>query len=145
MSDAAPCPLCADDGGLVLWRQAELRVVRVTGAEAVDFPGFYRVIWNTHVAEWTDLSDAEQVLMMRAVGGVERAVREYLRPTKVNLASLGNMVPHLHWHVVARFEWDSHFPAPLWATARREVVPSQLAMVASRLPACDDAIAGGVF
>lgn len=145
MSDTAPCPLCADDGGLVLWRQAELRVVRVTGAEAIDFPGFYRVIWNTHVAEWTDLPQAGQALLMRVVGGVERAVREHLQPTKVNLASLGNMVPHLHWHVVARYDWDSHFPAPLWATARRASPPDRLDAVLSRLPACDAAIAGGVF
>nr|WP_246316364.1 HIT family protein [Tepidicella baoligensis] len=137
--------MCADDGGWVLWRQAELRIVRVTGAEATGFPGFYRVIWNAHVAEWTDLSEAEQGLLMRAVAGVERAVRKHLQPTKVNLASLGNMVPHLHWHVIARYDWDSHFPAPLWAAARRASHPERLDAIVSRLPACDAAIAGGVF
>ena len=55
---------------------------------------------------------------------VERVLREQLRPTKINLASLGNMVPHLHWHVIARFDWDSHFPQPIWGTAQRMVTPS---------------------
>jgi diadenosine tetraphosphate (Ap4A) HIT family hydrolase len=51
---------------------------------------------------------------------VEQALREQLQPTKVNVASLGNMVPHVHWHVIARFDWDSHFPSPVWAAAQRE-------------------------
>ena len=40
-----------------------------------------------------------------------RCLREALAPAKINLAALGNMVPHLHWHVIARFDWDSRFPA----------------------------------
>ena len=105
----------------MLWRDAGLRIVRVAGAEAEDFPGFYRVIWNAHVAEWTDLSDAEQGRCLRALNATERAVREHLRPTKVNLASLGNLVPHLHWHVIARFDWDGRWPAPVWAPLRQPV------------------------
>ncbi len=122
-----------------------LRVVRVTGAEAEDFPGFYRVIWNAHVAEWTDLTDADQLLCLRALNVVERAVRTHFQPTKVNLASLGNVVPHLHWHVVARYEWDSRFPAPIWAPARQQAPAHHLAEVREHLAACDAAIASGVF
>jgi diadenosine tetraphosphate (Ap4A) HIT family hydrolase len=120
-------------------------VVRVSGAEAEDFPGFYRVIWNAHVPEWTDLTEAEQGLFMRALNGVERAVRTHLQPTKVNLASLGNVVPHLHWHVVARYDWDSRFPAPLWVSAQQQAPAQRLAEVRERLAGCDAAIASGVF
>ena len=63
------------------------------------------------------------------------------RPDKVNLAALGNAVPHLHWHIVARFAWDSHFPASVWAPASREVSPGDLAALESLLPALDEAIA----
>jgi diadenosine tetraphosphate (Ap4A) HIT family hydrolase len=48
-----------------------------------------------------------------------------VRPDKINLASLGNVVPHLHWHVIPRWRDDSHFPAPIWATAKR-AVPARL-------------------
>jgi len=141
----AACPLCCSDGGQVIWRDAALRIVRVLGAEAADFPGFYRVIWSAHVAEWTDLSDAEQARCIRAINVTERAVREHLRPTKVNLAALGNVVPHLHWHVVARFDWDSRFPAPIWAPAQRVTPPAPMAVLQSALKACDQAIAHGVL
>ena len=74
---------------------------------------------------------------MDAVTVVEQALREHLVPTKINLAALGNMVPHLHWHVIARFAWDSHFPAPVWASAQRERDSAQEAVLRERLPVLD--------
>ena len=91
------------------WRGARLRVIR---ANEAGFPAFYRVVWNAHVAEFSDLSAEDRVHCMDAVTVVEQALRQHLAPTKVNIAALGNMVPHLHWHVIARFDWDSHFPRP---------------------------------
>jgi diadenosine tetraphosphate (Ap4A) HIT family hydrolase len=67
---------------------------------------------------------------MDAVTEIERVLRSLLAPTKVNLAALGNVVPHLHWHVIARFSDDSHFPAPIWAAARREALPRVLPLAA---------------
>lgn len=121
-SPQSTCPLCAGDGGLVLVRTPNYRVVRVQGDDAALHPAFYRLIWNAHVAEFSDLSAADRVACMEGVARLERVLREQLAPTKINLASLGNMVPHLHWHVIARFEGDAHFPAPIWAAPRREAL-----------------------
>jgi hypothetical protein len=57
-------------------------------------------------------------------------VREVMQPLKVNVASLGNVVPHLHWHIIPRFEWDSHFPAPFWAAAQRAAPVDRVADLA---------------
>ncbi|MBP6615697.1 MAG: HIT domain-containing protein, partial [Aquabacterium sp.] len=95
---ALGCELCEQDGGILLLQTPQWRVIRAVDA---DHPAFYRVIWNDHVSEWTDLSTADRAVMMGAVEAVEGALRAHLRPTKVNLASLGNVVPHLHWHVIA--------------------------------------------
>jgi diadenosine tetraphosphate (Ap4A) HIT family hydrolase len=131
------CELCDQDGGLLLWRSEKLRVIRVADA---NFPGFYRVIWNAHVAEWTDLVPADRSHLMQTVAKVETLMRHALQPTKINLASLGNVVPHLHWHVIARFADDSHFPNPIWGQAVREVVPEQLQALQAVMPALDEAI-----
>ncbi len=128
------CPLCAEDGGMLVWRGERLRVIR---ANEVGFPAFYRVVWNAHVAEFSDLSASERAHCMDVVVAVEQALREHLSPTKVNVAALGNMVPHLHWHVIARFEWDSHFPSPVWAAAQRPSPVAQEDAVRSRLPALE--------
>lgn len=84
-----------------------------------DYPGFLRVIWNDHVREMTDLALAERDHCLRVVFAVERALRDALQPDKINVASLGNQVPHVHWHVIPRFADDAHFPDPVWAARRR--------------------------
>ena len=132
------CVLCDSDGGQLVWRGDKLRVIR---ADEASFPAFYRVIWNTHVAEFSDLSAAERAHCMQAVALVEQTLREQLQPTKINLAALGNVVPHLHWHVIARFDWDSHFPAPVWASAQRPRALAQEAALAQQLPQVDALLA----
>ena len=110
------CELCESEGGRLVLSNEVLRVVLV---DDPDFPGFARVIWNDHVREMSDLAAAEQQRLMQAVFAVERAQRAVLAPAKVNLASLGNVTPHLHWHVIPRFADDSHFPQPVWGQRQR--------------------------
>ena len=109
------CELCQPAGEIVA-SSAQWRVVLV---EDDLYPGLCRVIWNAHVAEMSDLSASERTVFMDVVWQVEVALREVLQPHKINLASLGNMVPHLHWHIIARFTDDAHFPNPIWGTALR--------------------------
>lgn len=111
------CPLCDPQDELVLWRDATLRVILV---QDHDYPAFCRVILNRHVREMTDLPCDERARLMQAVFAVETALRDLLHPDKINLASLGNQAPHLHWHVIPRFEDDRHFPGPVWAPVKRD-------------------------
>lgn len=111
------CPLCAEAGGVLIARSPRWRVIR---AEDAAFPAFYRVVWNEHVPELSALSAAQRGECMDVVCTVEQVLIDALQPAKINLAALGNVVPHLHWHVIARFEADSHFPQPVWGTPQRE-------------------------
>ncbi len=114
--NAPACPLCDPQSEDVLWRDDLLRVILVDDAS---YGGFCRVILHRHVKEMTDLATVERSHIMRVVFAVEQALRDLLRPDKINLASLGNQVPHLHWHVIPRYADDAHFPDPIWAVARR--------------------------
>lgn len=111
------CPLCDSSADRILWQDRDCRVIRVDDA---DYPGFCRVIWNAHVAEMTDLTPTQRDHLMKVVYATEQVLRELFRPHKINLASLGNMVPHMHWHVIARQRDDRHFPQPIWAEPQRE-------------------------
>ena len=51
---------------------------------------------------------------------IEKEMIAYYNPKKINIASFGNYVPHVHWHIMARFEEDSYFPEPMWGIKRRE-------------------------
>ena len=135
------CVLCDTDGGELVWRGDKLRVIH---ADEAGFPAFYRVIWNAHVAEFSDLPASDRQHCMEAVALVEKALREQLQPTKINLAALGNMVPHLHWHVIARFDWDSHFPAPVWAPPQRARDAEHEHGLMQRLPALNALLCQGL-
>jgi diadenosine tetraphosphate (Ap4A) HIT family hydrolase len=127
MDSKPDCELCGQAGGSLIWQDDACRVVLVADA---DYPGFCRVIWKQHVKEMTDLSFAEREHLMATVFAVEAAIREVMHPDKINLASLGNMTPHLHWHVIPRFMQDKHFPQPIWGTPQREgkqILPPDLA------------------
>ena len=124
MNDSSrTCELCASTGGECLWQNTLCRIVSVGDP---DYPGFCRVILNRHAAEMSDLPSAEQQELMRIVFTVEAVVRDVVKPDKINLASLGNMVPHVHWHVIPRWREDRCFPNPIWAPAQRTstVIPA---------------------
>jgi diadenosine tetraphosphate (Ap4A) HIT family hydrolase len=137
----AACELCSSAVSAA-WAEVaadeRLRIVRVL--DAPDFPAFYRVVWRSHVAEFTDLARADRLHCMEAVAGVEEVLREALAPTKINLASLGNVVPHLHWHVIARFADDSHFPQPIWGVRQRDPSPSMAERLASEMRMVDQSV-----
>lgn len=124
------CELCESEGGRLVLSNEFLRVVLV---DDPDFPGFVRVIWNDHVREMSDLAAAEQQRLLQAVLAVEHAQRAVLAPAKVNLASLGNVTPHLHWHVIPRFADDSHYPQPVWGQRQRTADAGALAARRARL------------
>ena len=128
------CPLCDQPGGRLVFEAAKYRVIH---ADEAGFPAFYRVVWKDHVAEWSDLAPEDRTVCMDAVVAVERSLREALAPTKMNIAALGNAVPHLHWHVIARFDWDPRFPGSVWAEVQRERDPAREAAIAQRLPAVE--------
>lgn len=123
----AACELCDTPGGTVLWQSADCRVVRVDDPH---YPGFCRVIWREHEREMTDLAPDRRQYLMGIVFSVESVVRELFNPDKVNLASFGNMTPHLHWHVIPRWRDDRHFPEPVWGRVQRDQTASR--------PAVDD-------
>jgi len=117
------CELCTSARGELIWQDAFCRVVRI---EDVDYPGYCRVILNRHVREMTDLAGHERERLMSVVFAVEQAIRDTLQPEKINLACLGNMTPHLHWHVVPRYRQDRTFPNPIWGKSQRETLASAL-------------------
>ena len=126
------CDLCTllSSSQAPVWRNELLSVVLVDDAL---YPGFCRVIWHAHVQEMSDLAPEQRSVLMAVVWQVELAVREVMAPEKVNLASLGNMTPHLHWHVIPRYLDDAHFPDPVWAAVRRATAPAILAQRSAQL------------
>jgi len=69
--------------------------------------------------EFSDAPESVRVEIFRVLNIIEKEMIKFFSPTKINIASFGNYVPHLHWHIMARFENDSYFPEPMWGTKQR--------------------------
>ncbi|MYN40638.1 HIT domain-containing protein [Duganella sp. FT109W] len=131
------CNLLAAPDSALIWADDRVSVVAVDEPE---YPGFTRVVWNAHVKEMTDLPAEDRVHIMNVVWAVESAQRQVFAPEKINLASFGNMTPHVHWHVIPRYRDDAHFPNPTWAVAERASPAEVLAARRALLPALHAAI-----
>ncbi|MEF3192470.1 MAG: HIT family protein [Campylobacterales bacterium] len=96
-----------DDAYLwIEWHESEIPWIKIFG--------------KSRAKELTLAPEAEQEALWRAVRITEKAMLAYYRPDKINIASFGNYLPELHWHVMARFVNDSHFPEPMWGCKQRE-------------------------
>ena|ERR1041384_984201 len=69
------------------------------------------------LTELIDLDESEQARLIREIAHAARALREVTACHKLNIAALGNMVPQLHVHIIARFRHDAAWPNPVWGIA----------------------------
>lgn len=76
----------------------------------------------THIPhkEFSECSVEEKQLIFEALDIIEKEMLSFFKPSKINIASFGNMLPRVHWHIMARFENDEYFPEPMWGTKQRE-------------------------
>ena len=70
--------------------------------------------------ELSDCTEEEQLELLRVLTISEKLMLSFYKPKKINIASFGNYMPQVHWHLMARFEEDSYFPEPMWGEKRRE-------------------------
>ena len=112
------CELCTAHHPREIWRDD---LVYVIDASNEALPCFIRVISTQHKAEMTDLSEDERAYIFRILMLIEKNMREIVCPDKINLASLGNMVPHVHWHIISRWKDDAFFPDSIWSAKHQEM------------------------
>ncbi len=86
-----------------------------------DIP-WLKIFTQRPVKEFSESTPAEKKEIWRVLDIIEKEMLSYYHPTKINIASFGNMLPHVHWHIMARFADDTHFPEPMWGMKQRESV-----------------------
>ncbi len=118
------CPMCRrwdDDCDL---RVIQLKHSFVTLNRDQFFPGYTLLFTRRHVTELFHLDGNERAELMDEVSRVARALHGVFRPDKINYELLGNMVPHMHWHLVPRFASEPLWPRPIWSEPHDERILS---------------------
>lgn len=70
--------------------------------------------------EFSECSSNERMMIFDLLDLIEKEMIRYFNPEKINIASFGNMLPRVHWHIMGRFLNDSYFPEPMWGVKQRE-------------------------
>jgi diadenosine tetraphosphate (Ap4A) HIT family hydrolase len=78
------------------------------------------IFTNRKIKEFSEATLEEKSEIFRSLDIIEKKMIAYFKPEKINIASFGNMLPHLHWHIQARFIDDAYFPNPLWGEILRD-------------------------
>jgi diadenosine tetraphosphate (Ap4A) HIT family hydrolase len=91
----------------------ELALSRLLAVNAADYPWLILVPRRLHVTELADLG-ADAFPLMAEIGLALLALKEVTQCDKINVAALGNVVPQLHIHIVARCKTDPLWPKPIW-------------------------------
>lgn len=115
------CPMCRrweDDSDL---RIVELEHSRVVLNRDQFFPGYVLLFTRKHVTELFHLEPLERAGLIEEISAVAQALYDVFKPAKINYELLGNMVPHMHWHLVPRFASEPLWPRPIWAEPHDEV------------------------
>jgi diadenosine tetraphosphate (Ap4A) HIT family hydrolase len=95
----------------------DLQVSRVLLMDNARFPWILLVPRRPEIREIIDLAERDQIATMREIAAASRAMQSLFRPDKLNVAAIGNMVPQLHVHIVARFTGDEAWPKPTFGFA----------------------------
>jgi diadenosine tetraphosphate (Ap4A) HIT family hydrolase len=99
------------------------------------FPGYCFVITREHVTELFHLDRKSRQTIIEEVNRVAAALFQVYAPTKINYELLGNMVPHMHWHLVPRFSSDPLWPRPIWSEPHPDklLTPEQYSVEIERI------------
>ena len=114
------CPMCRR------WEEEkDLRIIElphsyVTLNRDQFFPGYTLLFTKNHVTELFHFDRDVRSALMEEVSLVAEALFSVYKPAKMNYELLGNMVPHIHWHIVPRFASEPLWPRPIWAEQHEE-------------------------
>ena len=90
--------------------------------------------------KWIDLDAAQQAELMREIDRASRALQAVFKPHKLNVAALGNLVPQLHVHVIARSSDDIAWPRPVWGMAAAQPYPPESCSIERIARCCKSAV-----
>ena len=123
-----------DTHPVATWPLCELRLM-----DDANHPWLILVPRVPDAVEIVDLVEQQQAELMREIGRASRLLQATFKPHKINVAALGNLVPQLHVHVIARYREDIAWPKPVWGMAAAQ--PYAPEMLVERIGRLRDALA----
>lgn len=97
----------------------DLKVSKLMLLADIENPWFVLVPAINNISEWHQLEFEKQLELTKEINMVSLFLDEHFKPDKINIGSLGNMVPQLHIHIIARYKTDQRWPGALWGVEHK--------------------------
>ena len=97
------------------------------------FPWIILIPNRKNITDITELNLKDQVLLMKEIVFCSKLMKKIYKTKKLNIEKIGNIVPQLHIHIIARFKKDSTWPLSVWVTKEKSYLKSSLKTVINRL------------
>ncbi len=79
-----------------------------------DYTWLILVPQKNNIIHLTDLNSAEQIQLIKEINHISTILKKLYTPDRLNIATLGNVVSQMHWHIIVRYTTDKHWPNPVW-------------------------------
>lgn len=119
---STPCPMCDRWQGDADLQIAELEHSYLILNRDQFFPGYCLLFTKQHQTELFHLDANVRQGLMEEISRVAQGLADCFQPNKLNYELLGNLVPHIHWHLVPRFRSEPLWPRPIWSEPHQELL-----------------------
>ena len=92
----------------------DLRLCRIRLHDNLKFPWLILIPRRKNITDMSELNSKDQILLMKEIIYVSKIVKKLFKTSKLNVEKIGNIVPQLHIHIIARNKNDSSWPLSVW-------------------------------
>ena len=112
---------------------ADLKLCLVRLYDNSEFPWLILIPKRKNVTDISDLRSKDQILLMKEIVFVSKLVKKLFKTSKLNVEKVGNVVPQLHIHIIARYKKDSSWPSSVWIIKRKPYSAKALKEVINKI------------
>ena len=111
----------------------ELKLCSIRLNDNTKFPWLILIPKRNKITDMTDLNSKDQILLMKEIVYVSKIMKKLFKTSKLNIEKIGNMVPQLHIHIIARSKKDSTWPLSVWVVKGKNYTKAALYIVMQKV------------
>ena len=111
----------------------ELKLCSIRLHDNSKFPWVILIPKRTKITDISDLNSKDQILLMKEIVHVSKIMKKLFKTSKLNIEKIGNMVPQLHIHIIARSKKDSTWPLSVWVVKGKNYTKAALSIVMQKV------------
>ena len=111
----------------------ELKLCSIRLHDNSKFPWVILIPKKNKITDMSDLNSKDQILLMKEIVHVSKIMKKLFKTSKLNIEKIGNMVPQLHVHIIARSKKDSSWPLSVWAVKGKKYTRETLSIMMQKV------------